>query len=103
MFKVVFYVPVEGCEKVKQAMFEAGAGRVGLYECCSWQTVGQGQFRGLQGANPAIGQVDQIETVEEYCVEMVCDERYIKAAIQALLQSHPYETPAYSYWKIQTA
>lgn len=95
MYKLCFYVPSSDIEKVKNAIFESGAGKVGNYSHCSWQTLGEGQFLGNAGSQPAIGQQGQLEKVSEYKVEMVCDDQHIHAAIQALKQSHPYEEPAY--------
>jgi len=95
MFKVVFFVPEHELERVKQACFGAGAGRYHQYEYCCWQTKGVGQFRPLTGSNPHIGQRGQLERVEEYRVEMICDEDIIDSVISALRATHPYEEPAY--------
>jgi hypothetical protein len=102
MKKLVFFVPESHKEKVKQAIFSAGAGRYDGYDSCSWETIGTGQFRPLSGSKPYIGQHDQIETVPEYRVETICDEKLIKPVLQALLDAHPYETPAYEVWSIET-
>lgn len=95
MYKLGFYVPASHLEVVKAALFAAGAGRVGDYEHCCWQVPGQGQFRPLAGSKPFIGQQDQLETVAEYRVEMVCAEPYIEAVMKSLRRSHPYQEPAY--------
>lgn len=95
MYKVCFYVPAEYLEAVKSAMFDAGAGRVGDYDRCAWQVLGQGQFRPLEGSQPFIGQAGEVEKVAEYRVEMVCDSECIAAAVAALKSAHPYEEPAF--------
>lgn len=95
MFKICVYVPETHLDQVKQALFAAGAGRVGNYDCCAWQTLGQGQFRPLAGAQPFIGQQGVVETVAEYRVELVCDDAHIEASLAALRAAHPYEEPAY--------
>ena len=95
MHQISFYVPVEFCAQVKRSMFEAGAGKIGNYDCCSWETKGTGQFRPLVGSTPYIGKVSQVESVEEMKVEMVCADDCLDNAIEALKKSHPYETPAY--------
>ena len=77
-------------------MFEAGAGRVGNYDCCAWQTRGEGQFRPLDGSTPFLGNQGQIETVIEYKLELVCEEPCLKAVIAALKRAHPYEEVAYT-------
>lgn len=102
MYSIIFYVPESHLENVKTAMFAKGAGRIGNYGCCCWQTRGTGQFRALPGSQPFVGKENIIEQVEEYKVEMACEEEHIKEVIAALLQSHPYETPAYSVHKILT-
>ena len=100
MYAICFYVPIEHLETVKKAMFLAGAGKYKNYDHCCWQTKGEGQFRPLEGSNPAIGQHDVIEMAEEYKVEMICDDRHIKAALFAMKEAHPFEQPAFYYWKI---
>jgi hypothetical protein len=100
MYKIGIFIPASHLDTVKQSMFAAGAGRIGHYDCCAWQTLGQGQFRPLQHSQPFIGQQGKIETVEEYRVEMVCDDSLIKAVIAAMKQAHPYETPAYDVWQL---
>lgn len=95
MFKLCFYVPADHLDLVKQAVFAAGAGRIGHYDQCCWQVEGVGQFRPLPGSQPALGQHHLLETVREFRVEMVCDQAHIHAAVAALKQAHPYEEPAY--------
>ena len=101
MYKLCFYVPESHLELVKEAIFEAGAGRIGDYDRCCWQTLGQGQFRPLEGANPFIGTSGQVETVAEYKVEMVCADELVDAAVKALKQAHPYEEPAFDCWQLR--
>lgn len=100
-YQISFYVPPSHCEAVKQAMFEAGAGTLGQYACCAWQTKGQGQFMPLTGSNPFLGHTDELEQVDEYKVEMLCSESRIQAAIIAMKQAHPYEEPAYAVIKLE--
>ena len=102
MYKLEFYVPETHIEKVKSAIFAAGAGKIGNSDCCAWQTAGTGQFRPCEGSKPFIGAEDRIDKVLEYKVELVCDPKYINNVIEALKNSHPYETPAYQYWEIKS-
>ncbi len=95
MYKLCFYVPESHLEQVKAAVFAAGAGRIGDYDHCCWQVLGQGQFRPLAGSNPFLGQVGEEERVPEYRVELVCDGASIRAAVQAMKCAHPYEEPAW--------
>ena len=100
MYKLVFYVPKEHAERVKDAVFAAGAGRIGNYDRCCWSVDGVGQFRPLDGSSPFIGGEGEVERVPETKVEMVCDGDSLRGVIEALLEAHPYETPAYQYWKV---
>jgi hypothetical protein len=95
VYKLCFYVPVSHLESVKAAVFATGAGRVGDYANCSWQVLGVGQFRPLAGSKPYLGQQGELERVDEYRVEMVCAAQYVKAAVAALQEAHPYEEPAW--------
>ena len=95
MYKIGFYVPESHLEIVKEAMFQAGAGRIGNYQRCSWQVKGEGQFEPLQGSQPFLGQQGKLEIVAEYRVEMVCAEEVIQAVMDAMKADHPYEEPAY--------
>ena len=102
LIKLEFYIPETHLTEVKNALFNAGAGRVGNYDCCCWETSGKGQFRPCAGSNAFIGEINKLEIVAEVKVEMVCSGDKIKDVIQALKKAHPYETPAYQYWEIQT-
>lgn len=100
MYKLAFFVPIDDAESVKETLFKSGAGRIGAYEACCFQTRGSGQFRPLDGADPHIGQVGELERVEELKVELVCADELIHAAVAALKAAHPYEEPAYDVWKL---
>jgi structural hemagglutinin/hemolysin toxin protein RtxA len=95
MYILYFLVPETHLEVVKNAVFAVGAGSIGNYKHCAWQTLGEGQFMPLSGSNPSIGEINQLEKVPEYKVEIICTEEQIKEAVQALKKAHPYETPAY--------
>ncbi len=88
-------MPETHLEAVKNAIFLTGAGQIGDYQHCAWQTLGTGQFMPLEGSNAFIGKINQLKTIAEYKVEIACSKTQIKAAVQALKQAHPYETPAY--------
>ena len=88
-------------ETVKQALFDAGAGRIRNYDCCCWQTLGTGQFRPLENSQPAVGTLNQLESLSEIKLELVCDDALIKQAIDAMKKSHPYEEPAYHVWRLE--
>ncbi len=100
MYKICVYVPEKSVENVKQALFDAGAGRIGNYDSCCWQTQGTGQFRPLEYSNPAIGSLNEVEHVREIKIELVCEDALVKQAIQAMKEIHPYEEPAFDVWKL---
>lgn len=95
MYRLNFYVPASHLEAVKDAVFAAGAGEIGHYERCCWQTAGEGQFLPVTGSDPHVGVHGELSTVVEYKVEMVCDPGCIEAAVRALKTAHPYEQPAW--------
>ena len=101
MYKLAFFVPVKAKESVKEALFNIGAGRYKNYDKCSWEVLGEGQFRPLQGAKPALGTIGILEKVAEYKVEMICTHEVIKEAITTLKQTHPYEEVAYEVFKLE--
>ena len=96
LLKIEFYVPEEQLQQVKQAMFDAGAGKVGDYDSCAWQVLGEGQFKPCEGSKPFKGKRGSLETLSEYKVEMVCAEEFIAQVVSAMKDSHPYEEVAYS-------
>ncbi|MFT7558939.1 MAG: hypothetical protein ACI93R_000842 [Flavobacteriales bacterium] len=95
MIKLVFFVPESHLERVKRAVFDVGAGKIGDYEQCCWQIRGEGQFCPLPGSNPYLGEALTLEYADEFRVEMVCQEDQAKAAVAALRRTHPYEEPAF--------
>ena len=100
MYKFCFFVPENYLEFVKAAVFTTGAGKLGNYDMCSWQTKGDGQFRPLAGSSPFAGQAGELEHLTEYKVEMVCADEFIAAAVAAMKAAHPYEEPAYDVFKL---
>ena len=100
MYKLVLFVPESHVDVVNSAIFAVGGGRVGHYDCCAWQTLGEGQFRPLPGSEPFIGSSGELEKVAEYRVEMVCADHTIAAALAALRIAHPYEEPAFDIWRL---
>jgi len=93
--KLTVYVPLPEAGRVRDALAEAGAGRIGDYDHASFSTPGEGRFRPLDGASPAIGEVGRVEVVDEVRVEAVLPRRLRAEVVTALLAVHPYEEPAY--------
>jgi hypothetical protein len=98
--KLVVFVPAEGLDAVRDAVFEAGAGRIGDYERCSWYTEGTGTFFGGEGSDPTIGERGQEERVPELRLETVFPEERHDAVVAALLRAHPYEEPAFDVYPL---
>ena len=97
MLKLIYYVPESHLESTKQAVFAAGAGGIGNYEQCAWQVKGIGQFKPVKGAKPFLGQLEELEQIEEWRVETIVSETHAKQVTQALQASHPYEEPAFEF------
>ena len=102
MYLVSFYVPESHLETLKKALFQKGAGKLGNYDCCSWQTKGMGQFRPLDGSTPFMGSRGKIHPEEEYKVDLICNNDIIREVLSELVRVHPYEEPAYHAIKILT-
>lgn len=101
MYKLVFFVPEDSKEFVKEKLFAIGAGKYKNYDKCSFETGGYGQFRPLQGSQPHIGKESVLERVYEYKVEMVCHENIIRDIVKELVNIHPYEEPAYEVYEMK--
>ena len=93
--KLTVYTPADGAAPVRAAIAEAGAGRIGAYDFASFSSAGKGRFRPLEGAEPTIGTVGEIETVDEVRIEVVLDRTLRSRVVAAMLAAHPYEEPAY--------
>jgi dinuclear metal center YbgI/SA1388 family protein len=100
MDKLVVFVPVEETQAMLDALSKAGAGRIGDYERAAWSGTGEGTFRPLEGANPAIGQVGDIEVVAENRLEMLLPRRHRRAVVEALRAAHSYEEPAFDIYEL---
>ncbi|WP_412473594.1 NGG1p interacting factor NIF3 [Halobacteriovorax sp. YZS-1-1] len=100
MKKLVFFVPVDDAQEVKEVIFNAGAGTIGNYDKCSFETEGIGQFRPNNQANPHIGESGIIEKVRELKVETICPDDKVKEVIKALRTAHPYEEPAIDLYEL---
>lgn len=95
--KLVFYIPVGQADEMVALLTSAGAGRIGDYEGCSFQTQGTGTFTPLEKANPAIGQRGRAERVDEVRVEMRVRPDAVESIRKVLVENHPYEEPAFDF------
>lgn len=98
-YKFVFTVPTEHAQMVKESIFAQGAGKIGNYERCCFESQGQGSFRPMAGARPFLGTVNVDEFVQETRVEVLCEGPNIKSILSAFFKSHPYETPAFDIFE----
>lgn len=97
------YVPIGHEEKVRAALFDAGAGNVGNYDMCSFTLEGSGTFRANENANPFLGETGKLSKEKEVKIECLFEAYKSNAVLQALFQAHPYEEVAYSVFVMQNA
>ncbi|MHC4519371.1 MAG: Nif3-like dinuclear metal center hexameric protein, partial [Planctomycetota bacterium] len=99
-YKLVVFVPVDALKKVTNAVFKAGAGAIGNYRNCGFQTDGTGTFRSMAGAKPTTGKRGKSEAVHEMRFETIVPADRLEAVVAALKETHPYETPAFDIFKL---
>lgn len=92
--KLITFVPEGDLERVQTALWDAGCGRIGAYERCSFSSAGTGTFYGTEGTDPTVGQAGRLERAPELKLEVVCPKRRLTAAVTALRAAHSYEEPA---------
>jgi len=92
--KLVWFVPREALADTRDAVFAAGAGRIGDYERCSWYAAGTGTFLGGASTDPSVGQPGREERVAELRVETLVPADLVSEVVAALRAAHPYEEPA---------
>ena len=95
LYKLIIYVPVAHLDTLREALAEQGAGHIGNYSHCTFQTQGKGSFKPLAGANPFIGQEGTIEFVEEVKLETIIKEDQMNQLLSVIKYVHPYEEPAF--------
>lgn len=98
--KWVIFVPADNTEALREALFAAGAGRIGDYSHCSWSITGTGQFLPGAGASPAIGTVGAVQRVEEDRVEVIAPASLRARVLAAMRAAHPYEEPAFDVFSL---
>ena len=98
--KLVWFAPREALEVTREAVFAAGAGRIGDYERCSWYTAGTGTFLAGEGTDPSIGRVGKEERVSELRVETVVPAERVTDVVAALRAAHPYEEVAFELYPL---
>lgn len=101
LYKIVVYVPKNHEDKVREALGKSGAGHIGNYSDCTFNTDGKGTFRPLEGTNPFIGERDKLEVVDEVKIETIVPQRILGGVISAMIKAHPYEEVAYDLYKLE--
>lgn len=100
-YKVIVTVPEDEADKLREAIGNAGGGKVGNYTHCSFSVKGIGRFLPVEGAKPAIGQVGRLEEVAEERIEVTCDGEAIEAVVAAIREAHSYEEPAIDIYELK--
>ena len=101
LYKLAVYVPTTHIKKVKEALAKSGAGHIGNYSHCSFSSEGIGDFKPLEGTNPFIGSVGEIESVEEIKIETIVPQKVLGGVISSMINAHPYEEVAYDLYKLE--
>jgi hypothetical protein len=99
--KLVVFVPPEALADLREALFAAGAGRIGAYERCSWYGEGTGTFLGGEGTEPALGEPGSEQQVAELRLETVYPAELEAEVVKAVRRAHPYEEPAFDHYDLR--
>ena len=101
LYKIAVFVPQSHRNAVMQALNKGGAGHIGNYSNCTFQSKGEGTFKPLEGTSPYIGKQDKLEIAEELKIETIVPESKLQQAVSTMLTAHPYEEPAYDIYPLQ--
>jgi len=99
--KIVVFVPESHANAVREAIGDAGAGKIGNYSFASFSSKGVGRFKPESGANPSVGEVGKLESVNEERIEVVCPRDILSNVISAMKKAHPYEEIAYDVYPLE--
>ncbi len=100
LLKLAVYVPVSHVVAVRNALFEAGCGTIGNYDCCSYNVEGEGTFRAGEACSPFCGAIGELHTEKEIRIETIMPAHIKSRALKAMLAVHPYEEPAYDIYPL---
>lgn len=98
--KIVVYVPTKNADALRKAIGDIGAGTIGNYSHCSFSSKGTGRFFPKEGANPTIGEVGKLESVEEERIEVTCLKEKMNEVVKTIKENHPYEEVALDIYPI---
>ncbi|HCX98936.1 MAG TPA: Nif3-like dinuclear metal center hexameric protein, partial [Bacteroidales bacterium] len=100
LVKLAVYVPKDHAEQLRLAMFDAGAGKIGDYDQCSYNTTGTGTFRASENTNPFVGNKGEMHLEKEIKVEVVVPKPILSKVVSGILRVHPYEEVAYDIFPL---
>ncbi|NJJ34961.1 Nif3-like dinuclear metal center hexameric protein [Clostridioides difficile] len=101
LYKLAVYVPCNYSDELKRVLSNSGAGHIGNYSDCAFSIEGEGQFKPLEGSNPFLGSINDIEVVNEVKIETVVPQKLLGGVISSMLDAHPYEEVAYDLYKLE--
>lgn|SRR5690625_434962 len=101
LVKLAVFTPISHVKHVVDSLSDAGAGHIGNYSHCTFQSEGTGTFKPLEGANPFIGSENKLERVEEIKIETIVEEKNIATVVAKMKEAHPYEEVAYDIYPLK--
>jgi len=101
--QLVTYVPISHEEKLRDALFEAGAGEIGHYSNCSFNVVGSGTFFSKKDASPYLGSIGELHTEKEVRISVVFAKHLEGKILHKLFETHPYEEVAYEVFELENS
>lgn len=101
LYKLAVYVPTTHLDMIRNALSEHGAGHIGNYSHCAFQTAGQGTFKPLAGTDPFIGSQNEVAYVDEVKIETIVQKQNLQSVINAMITAHPYEEAAYDIFPLK--
>ncbi|MBN1598981.1 MAG: Nif3-like dinuclear metal center hexameric protein [Bacteroidales bacterium] len=101
LFKIVTFVPEKKAQKVREALFGAGAGNIGNYDSCSYNVLGDGTFRGNESSNPYAGEKEKLHFEKEVRIESIVTKSDLTSVVKEMIKAHPYEEVAYDIYPLE--
>ncbi|MFD1387795.1 Nif3-like dinuclear metal center hexameric protein [Oceanobacillus oncorhynchi subsp. oncorhynchi] len=101
LLKVVVFVPESHVQELRDALHQGGAGQIGDYSHCTFQSAGQGTFLPSEEAAPYIGEQNEMTYVDEKKLEAIVPKKNLARVIDAVISAHPYEEPAYDMYPLE--
>jgi len=99
--KLVVFVPISHAQKVRNVIFDAGAGQIGNYDSCSFNISGTGTFKALKKSNPYVGEINKLHSEAEARIETIFPVYLKNKVINAINKVHPYEEVAFDIYPVE--